>query len=281
MRKMGGIWKKIPFTYAYMWIGSLALAGFPFFAGYYSKDIILEAVFGGGSTLDKIAFILGTAAAFMTAFYSWRLLFMTFHGTPRASSEVMHHVHESPAVMLAPLLLLAAGALISGWLGEDLFNMVAPDGKFWNNSIDFDATVRSALEHAEHVPEWAGLLPTLMCLGGIALAYLFYIKNPALPGKLVARFPTLYRFLLNKWYIDELYDAVFVEPAKRLGSYLWKFWDMQIIDGLGPNGLAWLTAQLGTSASRLQTGYLYHYAFVMLAGLVLIVGSVIYMGHGW
>jgi NADH-quinone oxidoreductase subunit L len=269
MRKMGGIWKKIPFTYAYMWIGSLALAGLPFFAGYYSKDSILEAAYGAASPVGKFAFTLGIAAAFMTAFYSWRLLFMTFHGKPRASDDVMHHIHESPLVMLLPLVLLAAGALFSGYVGHVIEHMDLEDLAFWRGAL----FVQEGEMHP--VPHWVGLLPTVMGIVGIALAYVFYIAKPSLPGKVAATFPFLYRFSLNKWYFDELYDAIFVGPAKRLGTYLWKFWDMQIIDGLGPNGAAWVSAQLGKRTSRIQTGYLYHYAFVMLIGLVLIIGAII------
>jgi len=277
MRRMGGIWKKIPYTYAYMWIGSLALAGLPFFAGYYSKDIILESAYGAGSAVGKFAFMLGIAAAFMTAFYSWRLLFMTFHGAPRASDDVMHHIHESPPVMLLPLILLALGAVFAGYIGHDIFGMVSENGKFWRGAL-----VTTSEKTAHPAPAWVSILPTFMAFAGIALAYLFYIARPQLPGKLAAAFPALYRFFLNKWYFDELYDAVFVRPAKHLGTYLWKFWDMCVIDGLGPNGAAWVSAQMGKRMSRLQTGYLYHYAFAMLMGLILLVGSimVIIRRHG-
>jgi len=276
MRKMGGIWKKIPYTYTLMWIGSLALAGLPFFAGYYSKDVILEAAYAAGSKVGNYAFILGIAAAFMTAFYSWRLLFMTFHGKPRASDEVMHHIHESPPVMLLPLVLLALGALFAGYIGHNLLDMVEPNGSFWNGALMMGKG-ETILERAEHVPGWVSLLPTIMGITGIALAYLFYIARPALPGKVAAAFPALYRFLFNKWYFDELYDAVFVRPALCLGRYLWRFWDTRVIDGLGPNGAAWVSAVLGRRASRLQTGYLYHYAFTMLAGLVILVGGALCM----
>lgn len=276
MRKMGGIWKKIPFTYAYMWIGSLALAGVPYFAGYYSKDIILEAALGAKTPVGNFAFAMGITAAFLTAFYSWRLIFMTFHGKPRASEETMYHVHESPPIMLLPLLLLAAGAIFSGYIGYDLFGMVGAEGKFWNGSIAFDEA-HNALEHAHHVPHWGALLPTIVGLLGIALAYVFYIAKPAFPGKIAVYFPSLYRFLLNKWYFDELYDAIFVQPTKDLGEFLWKVWDTKIIDGLGPNGFAFISARIGKYASRMQTGYVYHYAFTMLIGLVIIMGSTLYV----
>ena len=281
MRNMGGIWKKIPVTYAYMWIGSLALAGVPYFAGFYSKDIILEAALGAETPVGDFAYALGITAALLTAFYSWRLIFLTFHGKPRASHEVMHHVHESSAIMLLPLLLLAAGAMFAGYIGFEKFGMVAANGKFWNGSIAFSET-HNALEHAHHVPHWGSVLPTVAGFLGIALAYVCYILKPSIPAKVAGAFPWLYKFLLNKWYFDEMYDLMFVQSAKRAGLWLWKVWDTKIIDGLGPNGFAFVSAALGRRASRMQTGYLYHYAFTMLVGLVLIMGGALYvMGkHG-
>lgn len=272
---MGGIWKKIPVTYIYMWLGSLALAGIPPFAGFYSKDAILEAAYASGTQAGRIGFVLGIAAAFMTAFYSWRLLFMTFHGKPRASHDTMHHVHESPFVMLGPLLLLAAGAVASGYVGHEL-GLVDADGKFWAGSIAFGGE-DNIYEKSEHIPHWVSQLPLLVGAAGITLSFLFYIVQPAIPAMLAKAFAWPYKFLLNKWYFDELYDFLFVRPAKRLGEHLWKFWDTQIIDGLGPNGFAWVSAQFGRYTSRAQTGYLYHYAFVMLSGLVFIAGGVLFI----
>ncbi|MCC7259745.1 MAG: NADH-quinone oxidoreductase subunit L [Alphaproteobacteria bacterium] len=273
MRKMGGIWRKIPITYAYMWVGSLALAGLPFFAGYYSKDVILESAFAAHTWSGALAFKLGIAAALMTAFYSWRLLFMTFHGTPRASHDVMHHVHESPAIMTVPLLLLAAGSLFAGYVGAEMFGMVNPEGTFWGNAI-FTGAENKVLEHAHHVPDWVKYAPIAVGLTGIALAYLLYIAAPGVPAKIAAAFGPLYRFLLNKWYFDELYDVLFVRPAKVLGLILWRFWDAKVIDGLGPNGAAWLSQQVGRGAAKLQTGYVYHYAFALMLGLVGIISWV-------
>lgn len=270
MRKMGGIWKMMPVTYGYMWIGSLALAGIFPFAGYYSKDMIIEAAYAGGS-VGKFAFTLGILAAFMTAFYSWRLLLLTFHGKPRASKEVMDHVHESPGIMLKPLVLLALGAVFSGVIGYHMLGMVSPESTFWQASI----AANEALEHAHHVPHWVPVLPLLLALSGIALAWYCYIVNPALPPRIAAKFPAFYRFLLNKWYFDELYDALFVRPAKRFGLYLWKFWDTKIIDGMGPNGAAFLTQLFAGRTSRLQTGFVYHYAFAMMLGFLVIVTWVV------
>ncbi len=271
MRKMGGIWRKMPVTYVYMWIGSLALAGIPWFAGYYSKDMILEAAYAAGG-VGRFAYALGIAAAFMTAFYSWRLLFMTFHGKPRASEDVMHHVHESPGIMLKPLILLALGAVFSGMIGYHLLGLVAPEGAYWQNTI----ASHTILEAAHFVPGWVGALPLLVALSGIALAWGFYIVNPAIPARIAATVPFLYRFLLNKWYFDELYDFLFVRPAKKFGYYLWKFWDEKIIDGLGPNGAALVTFLSAGRVSRLQTGYVYHYAFAMLVGFLVIISWVLF-----
>jgi NADH-quinone oxidoreductase subunit L len=278
MRNMGGLRKFIPITYAYMWIGNLALAGLPWFAGYYSKDMILESAFAAHTGVGTYAFWMGIAAATLTAFYSWRLLFMTFHGKPRASEEVMSHVHESPAIMWAPLLLLAAGALFSGALGYYWLGMVDADMAFWNGSIGMQG--ENVLEHAHHVPGWVIALPLVVGVIGIATAYLFYVKNTALPGRVAAAFPRVYQFLVHKWYFDELYDFVFVRGAKALGRHFWKFWDVRIIDGLGPNGAAWVSARLAAFASRLQTGYLYHYAFAMLLGVVALLSWVVISGLG-
>lgn len=273
MRNMGGIWRKIPFTYAYMWIGSLALAGLPIFAGYYSKDMILEAAYADHSWQGEMAFWMGIAAAVMTAFYSWRLIFMTFHGRPRASKEVMSHIHESPPIMLLPLVVLALGALFAGMYGYYSLGMIDAHGDFWKGSI-LVLEHNNTIEAAHHVPAWVAKLPIVVALLGILAAWYLYIRKTDIPNKLAGRFGFFYRLFLNKWYFDELYDVIFIRPTKRMGTYLWKFWDSKIIDGLGPNGAAWVSDRLGGVASRLQTGYLYHYAFAMLIGLVAIVSWV-------
>jgi NADH-quinone oxidoreductase subunit L len=271
MRKMGGLWRLIPVTYALMWIGNLSLAGIPWFAGYWSKDVILEAAWASGSGIGLYAFWLGVFTAFLTAFYSWRLIFLTFHGEPRAEPKVMEHVHESPQVMILPLIGLAAGAVFAGWLG---YNDFVGEGRenFWGDSILVLAT-HGSLEGAHHVPLWVGTLPFIMGLLGIAAAWLAYIGQPGLPALLAQRLRPLYLFLLNKWYFDELYDALFVRPAMALGLGLWKGGDGATIDRFGPDGLAAATTRLSVQASRLQTGYVYHYAFVMLIGVVTFVSG--------
>ncbi len=273
IRKMGGIWKKIPVTYLVMWIGSLALAGVPIFAGYYSKDMVLEVAYAAHTPQGMFAFILGLAAAFLTAFYSWRLLILTFHGAPRADHHTMEHVHESPAVMLIPLLVLAVGAVTAGFVFYPLFVGEA-QLEFWNGSIH-TAEHNEVLEHAHHVPAWVPLAPTVVGISGIVLAYLLYMALPALPGRIAGAVPGLYRFLLNKWYFDELYDRIFVQPARVLARVFWKTGDARIIDGV-PNGAADLAVQAARGAVRIQTGRVANYAFAMIIGLVLFVTLLLY-----
>ena len=269
IRKMGGIWKHVKVTWALMWIGSLALAGVPFFAGYYSKDMILEAAWGSGSLAGQFAYCMGIGAAFLTAFYSWRLLIMTFHGKPRADEHVMAHVHESPAVMILPLLVLATGAVFSGWLGYELFVGHAQHD-FWREAIKVLPS-HPSLENAHHVPGWVVLAPTVVGIAGITLAYILYMFVPSLPGMIAGAFGGVYRFLLNKWYFDELYDFLFVKPAFKIGKGLWQGGDGALIDGVGPDGVASATQVIAKRVAKLQSGYLYHYAFAMLIGVAVFV----------
>jgi NADH-quinone oxidoreductase subunit L len=279
---MGGIWKKIPQTYALMWIGNLALAGIPFFAGYYSKDMVLEAAFAAHSAVGAYAFLCGMIAAFLTAFYSWRLLILTFHGAPRASEEVMHHVHESPPVMILPLVVLALGAIFAGMIFYP--SMVGYSWQqFWRDSILIlpreHLNNETIMEAAHHVPFWVPLAPTVMGVSGIATAFVLYVLAPDIPGRLADRFNGLYRFLLNKWYFDELYDRIFVQPAHRLARVLWQQGDQGTIDRLGPDGIAAVSRATATAATRLQTGQLAHYAFAMLIGVVVIVTLFVVRGN--
>ena len=269
MRRMGGIWRLIPTTYVIMWIGSLALAGIWPFAGYFSKDTILEAAYAAGTVGGGYAFWMGILAALLTAFYSSRLLLMTFHGTPRADETVMAHVHESPKVMLVPLLGLAAGAMFAGYVGFDYFVGEATVG-FWGNALLVLAE-HPALAEAHLVPIWVKYLPLVVAAGGIGLAFVMYVLVPALPGILAQRLGPVYRFVHNKWYFDELYDFLFVRPAFYLGRNLWKTGDGALIDGLGPDGVAEATRALSRRAGALQSGYLFHYAFAMLAGVAGLV----------
>ena len=269
LRNMGGIWRQIPVTYAVMWIGSLALAGFPFFAGFYSKDMILEAAYGAHTSVGLLAFCLGCTAALLTAFYSWRLLIMAFHGTPRASDEIMAHVHESPNVMTLPLVPLALGAIFAGWMGYDLF-VGNHWQEFWGDSL-FILPTHQAMEAAHHVPTWVKLLPIGLASAGVVGAYIAYVRLPWLPVSLAGRTGALYRFLFNKWYFDELYDRIFVKPALRCGQLLWIRGDKGVIDHYGPDGLSAAVARLSGRLVQLQTGYVYHYAFAMMIGVVVLL----------
>jgi NADH-quinone oxidoreductase subunit L len=274
MRKMGGIYKLIPYTYALMWIGSLALGGIGIpgvfgFAGFYSKDVILEAAWGAHSGVGSYAFWLGVLAAFLTAFYSWRLLFMTFHGPSRADRHTLEHAHESPWIMLAPLVVLATGAVLAGFVFEHGFVGEGLE-HFWAASIPAEPH-HHALEAAHHAPAWVKWAPLIVALAGIGLAYVFYIAMPSLPQLVAAMFRPVYLLFLNKWYFDELYDWLFVRPAHLLGRGLWKSGDGAIIDGVGPDGVAAATLQMARRAGRLQSGYVYHYAFAMLIGVVALL----------
>ncbi len=269
MRKMGGLRRLIPWTYALMWVGSLALAGIWPFAGAYSKDVIIESAWASGTGVGLYGFCLGVFAAFLTAFYSWRLIFLTFHGAPRADAETLHHVHESPWVMIGPLLVLGTGAVVAGRLGYNLFVGDGYQG-FWRDTL-LVLPDHASLARAESVPAIISLLPLIMALAGIAVAWFCYILAPETPGRIARTFRPIYIFLLNKWYFDELYDAVIVRPLMALGVGLWKKGDGAVIDGLGPDGISARTRDLAVWASRLQTGYLYHYAFAMLIGVVGLV----------
>ncbi|MBL8673350.1 MAG: NADH-quinone oxidoreductase subunit L [Rhodospirillales bacterium] len=296
MRHMGGLKDKIPQTYWLMWVGTLALAGIgiPFvgghgigFAGFYSKDVILESAYSAHSTVGFIAFWLGLAGAFMTAFYSARLIFMTFFGEMRAApahghdhddhahghdahGHDAHAIHESPPTMLIPLYVLALGALISGGVAYTAF---VGDGfeKFWGNSI-LILKEHHALHDAHNAPAWVKVAPLLCGVVGIALSYWFYVVSKAnLPKMMVDAFPAIHRLFYNKWFFDELYDKLFVRPSFWIGSQFWKKGDVGIIDGIGPNGLADGTRRLSGALGRVQSGYLYHYAFSMLIGVALLV----------
>lgn len=276
MRKMGGIAKHIKFTYAMMWIGSLALAGVPLFAGYYSKDMILEAAYAAHSTVGQFAYWMGIAAAFMTAFYSWRLIFMTFHGKPRASEKVMDHVHESPAIMTMPLLFLAFGAVLAGWLFAPFF--VGDERmRFFGDSL---LVLDDIIVHAHHVDAWVKYLPTAVGALGILLAAAFYLWARHWPAEVAGAFSRIHALLYNKWYFDELYTKIGVRPAFGIGKKLWKTGDGAVIDGLGPDGIAARVSGAAKRSSKLQTGYVYHYAFAMLIGVVVVITLYIFRAQG-
>ncbi|PBB69045.1 NADH-quinone oxidoreductase subunit L [Mesorhizobium sp. WSM4312] len=275
MRKMGGLRKLIPSTYWMMVIGTLALTGVGIpvtvigTAGFFSKDAIIESAFASHNSVAGLAFVLLVIAACFTSFYSWRLIFMTFHGKPRASHEVMHHVHESPPVMLVPLFVLAAGALFAGIIFHNSF-IGEGYAEFWKASL-FTLPDNHILHEIHELPLWVELSPFIAMLIGFAVAWKFYIRSPELPPSVAANHRLLYAFLLNKWYFDELYDFLFVRPAKRLGHFLWKTGDGTVIDGLGPDGISARVVDVTNRVVKLQTGYLYHYAFAMLIGVAALV----------
>jgi NADH-quinone oxidoreductase subunit L len=273
MRRMGGLRKVLPFTWAMMLIGTLSLTGFPFTSGFVSKDAVIEAAYAAHSPIGMYGFVLTTVAALLTSFYSWRLMFLAFEGKPREKPDVLAHAHEPPWTMGIPLVLLAFGSLLAGAIFMHFF-IGSDQTAFWRGSL-----VTHGEEHHE-VPLLVMLTPTLAMAAGFAVAWYFYITNPLVPFGLAKRFRGLYQFLLNAWYFDALYDAIFVRPAKRLGQFLWKTGDGTIIDGIGPDGVAARVIDITNRVVKLQTGYIYHYAFVMLVGVALLITYFIFAGGG-
>ncbi len=268
IRKMGGLWRKIPFTYATMLIGTLALTGFPFTAGFFSKDAIIEADDVIGGTVASYGFIMTVAAAALTAFYSWRLIFKTFHGEPHDH----HHyeaAHESPLTMLIPLGVLAVGSIAAGWPFIHIFEGTGAE-EFFRNSLAIGGA-NHVLENMEHLPLAITLAPTVMMIVGFLVAYQFYIRRPDLPVALARDQAVLYQFLLNAWYFDRIYDFLFVRPTLWLGRLFWKGGDGFVIDGFGPDGVSARVLDVTRNVVRLQTGYLYHYAFAMLIGVAAFI----------
>jgi len=280
MRKMGGLAAKIPFTYAMMVIGTLALTGVGLphvggFAGFNSKDAIIEASFAA-HTPNDYAFWLLVVAAFMTAFYSWRLIFMTFQGPTRADHHTYDNAHESPFVMLIVLAALGLGSVVAGFAFQYYF-IGEGHQEFWGRAL-FEGEHNHILHALHEVPNSVAWAATLAMVAGFALAYLYYIAAPSLPATTARAFRPIYLFLLNKWYFDELYDWLFVRPAFWIGRLLWKQGDGAIIDGLGPDGIANRVLWTAGRVVRLQTGYVYHYAFAMLIGVALIVTAFMFAG---
>ena len=273
LRRMGALRKVLPFTWAMMLIGTLSLTGFPFTAGFVSKDAIIEATYAAHSWVGNYAFVLTLIAAVLTSFYSWRLMFLAFEGKPREPKDVLAHAHEPPWTMGIPLALLALGALLLGGLFAHLF-IGNGQTEFWRGSL-------VTHEGAHHeVPLWVMLAPTIAMALGLVTAWYFYIRNPLVPFGLAKRFRGAHQFLLNAWYFDALYDALFVRPAKRLGRFLWKTGDGTIIDGLGPDGVSARVIDITNRVVKLQSGYIYHYAFVMLIGVAALITYFLFAGGG-
>jgi len=269
MRKMGGLWNKIPVTFAMMVIGTIALTGFWFTAGYYSKDMIIEATFMSGSSWSGYAFAMGVFAALLTSFYSWRLIFMTFFGQSRASQSVQDHVHESTYWMLVPLFILAVGALGAGIFFHEEF-VGHNYAEFWGNAL-FVLGDNAVLFDHHAMPGWVPNAPAVVMVLGFVAAIYAYIYRPDVPARFSATFRYMYNLFYNKWYVDEIYDYLFVEPAKKLGVYLWKRGDEQTIDRYGPDGVSASVLSLARKFREMQSGYVYHYAFAMLIGVAAFV----------
>jgi NADH-quinone oxidoreductase subunit L len=266
IRNMGGLKDRIPFTYIVMVIGTLALTGFPLTAGYFSKDAIIESAFASNNPLAFYGFLMTVVAAGLTSFYSWRLIFKTFHGEPH-DQEHYEAAHEAPMWMLVPLAVLAAGSILAGFPFKELFAGHGVE-EFFRESLKMNPHI---IEEMHHIPETVAFLPTLMMALGFMVSWMFYIRRPYLPVELARQHQMLYQFLLNKWYFDEFYDFIFVRPALWLGRFLWKKGDGLMIDGLGPDGVSARVLDVTRNVVRLQTGYLYHYAFAMLIGVAGLI----------
>src|SRR5436309_34159 len=266
IRNMGGLKDKIPYTYIVMVIGTLALTGFPLTAGYFSKDAIIESAYVSHNPFAFYGFLLTVVAAGLTSFYSWRLMLKTFHGAAH-NEEHYEAAHEAPLWMLIPIGILAAGSLLAGFPFKELFAGHGVE-EFFRDSLKMNPHI---IDEMHHIPESIAFLPTVMMALGFLVSWLFYIRRPYLPVELAKQQPLLYQFLLNKWYFDELYDLIFVRPAKWIGRFLWKIGDGYIIDGFGPDGVSARVLEVTQNVVKLQTGYLYHYAFAMLIGVAGLI----------
>ena len=269
MRKMGGLFKKIPFTATMMWIGSLAIIGFPYLSGYYSKESILENAFYASNGIAYFAYLVGILTALLTAFYSWRLLFLTFHGENRSNNKTYDHAHESPLVMTAPLFILAIGSIFSGIFFADYF-IGYYKKEFWDNAI-----LLTESSH-KYLPLTQSLISKSAVAVGILVCVLIYSNNLNRAKNLSYNLDPLYSLSKNKWYVDELYHKVFVLTFFKLANFFWKKGDEKTIDGLGPNGVSWIISKSSSYVSLFQSGYLFHYAFAMLGGLVIILTWFLY-----
>jgi len=261
INKMGGIWKKLPFTYTLMIIGTLALTGFPFLSGFYSKDAIIEFAYLRGNTAGYYAAGVGIFTALLTSIYSWRLMFKTFHGEFNNKDIKIEETHESPLVMLIPLFLLSLGAIFAGYTFKELFLGNEGISNFWQESI-FHLEPLST----EHPPIWFLILTPIIVTLSIPIAYYLFVINKNLPEQIANVNKPLYQFLVNKWYFDEIYNIIFVNPSKKIGLFLWKFFDIKIIDGFGPDGISSFIKKCSLKANKFQSGFIYQYAFVMLLG---------------
>jgi len=261
INQMGGIWKKLPYTWVLMIIGTLALTGFPFLSGFYSKDAIIEYAYLRGNTAGYYAVVVGIFTALLTSIYSWRLIFKTFHGTYNNKKLKINTMHESPFVMLTPLIILAIGAIFAGYFFKELFIGHSSSNYFWTDSIKFLLPLS-----LDHPPLWIIYITPIIVILSIPLSYYLFVKNKNITNWLANENQPLYNFLLNKWYFDELYDFLFVKPFKKIGIFFWKNVDIKIIDKFGPDGISNLIKIFSNKAVKFQSGFVYQYAFIMLLG---------------
>ena len=266
INNMGGVWKKLPYTYVLMIIGTLALTGFPFLSGFYSKDAIIEFAYLRGNTTGYYAAGIGIFTAFITSIYSWRLMFKTFHGEYNNKNIKIEETHESPLTMLIPLILLSVGAIFAGFTFKELFLGHEGVNYFWQQSIFFLKPLSN-----EHPPFWFLILTPVLVISSIPIAYYLFVKNKNLPKQLANVNKPLYQFLINKWYFDELYDFIIIRPSKKFGLFLWKFFDIKLIDGLGPDGISTFIKKCSLKANKFQSGFIYQYAFIMLLGFTALL----------
>ena len=261
INQMGAVYKKLPYTWILMIIGTLALTGFPFLSGFYSKDAIIEFAYLKGNTVGYYAASIGIFTALLTSIYSWRLIFKTFHGSYNNKQMKIDEIHESPLVMLLPLIILAIGAIFSGFLFKDLFIGNGGENYFWGDSIKFLNPLST-----DHPPIWFILTTPALVIMSIPIAYYLFVKNKEITNQIAETNKPLYNFLVNKWYFDELYNLFFIQTSKKIGFFFWKMIDVKIIDKFGPDGVSLLVKNLSLKASKFQSGFIYQYAFMILIG---------------
>jgi NADH-quinone oxidoreductase subunit L len=261
INQMGAVYKKLPYTWILMIIGTLALTGFPFLSGFYSKDAIIEFAYLKGNSVGYYAAGVGILTALLTSIYSWRLIFKTFHGTYNNKNLKIEEMHESPLVMLLPLIILSIGAIFAGFLFKDLFIGNVNENYFWGDSIKFLNPLST-----EHPPLWVVLITPIFVIISIPISYYLFVKNKKIPTWFAEENKPIYNFLVNKWFFDELYNLVFVQFSKKVGLFFWKVIDVKIIDKFGPDGISTLIKNLSLKASKFQSGFIYQYAFMILIG---------------
>jgi NADH-quinone oxidoreductase subunit L len=261
INQMGAVYKKLPYTWILMIIGTLALTGFPFLSGFYSKDAIIEFAYLKGSTVGYYAAAVGILTALITSIYSWRLIFKTFHGNYNNQKLKIEEMHESPMVMRIPLIILGIGSIFAGFLFKDLFVGHVAENQFWGESIKFINPLST-----DHPPLWIILITPILVLLSIPISYYLFVKNKKISTWFAEENRPLYNLFLNKWYFDELYNVIFIQFSKKVGLFFWKIIDIKIIDRFGPDGISSIIKYLSLKASKFQSGFIYHYAFMILIG---------------